>query len=67
MNYLLKIKNFTVNCMIENELLAEEIQDEYYKLLIKVGENKYSQRDFRKYHSTIQNILKVNDKVSWKN
>lgn len=67
MNYLMVIKEYIVNCMIENELLAEELRDVYYKLLIRVGEGKANHLNFRKFHGVIQRILEKNDNVSRKN
>lgn len=67
MNYLLKVKQFTIDSMIAYEELAAEIRDEYYKLLIKVGEGKANHLNFRDFYEIIQHILKKNDNVSPKN
>lgn len=60
MNYLMVIKRYVVDCMIANEYKAAEIQDSYYKLLIRVSENKITPLEFRKFYGIIQRII---DKV----
>lgn len=57
MNYLLKVKQFTEDSMIAYEDLAAEIRDEYYKLLIKIGNNIYTEFENRKYYLKIQEII----------
>ena len=63
MNYLLKVKQFTINSMIAYEELAVEIRDEYYKLLIKIGNKTYSQFENRKYYLKIGKIITNFQKV----
>lgn len=63
MNYLLKVKQFTVDSMIACEELAAEIRDEYYKLLIKIGNNTYSQFENRKYYLKIEKLTTNFQKV----
>ena len=63
MNYLLKVKQFTEDSMIAYEDLAAEIRDEYYKLLIKIGNKTYSQFENRKYYLKIQKIISNFQKV----
>ena len=43
--------------MIAYEELAVEIRDEYYKLLIKIGNKTYSQFENRKYYLKIEKII----------
>ena len=63
MNYLLKVKQFTIDSMIAYEELAAEIRDEYYKLLIMIGENKFTEFENRKYYLKIQKIISNFQKV----
>ena len=63
MNYLLKVKQFTIDSMIAYEELAAEIRDEYYKLLIKIGENKFTEFENRKYYLKIGKIITNFQKV----
>ena len=63
MNYLLRVKQFTIDSMIAYEELATEIRDEYYKLLIKIGNNTYSQFENRKYYLKIEKIITNFQKV----
>lgn len=65
--YLIKIKNFTTDMMIKYEDKAAEIQDEYYKLLIGVGNGTKDHLNFRNFHSKVLKIINKNDKVSAKN
>ena len=57
MNYLLKVQQFTVDSMIAYEEVAAEIRDEYYKLLIKIGNKTYSQFSNREYYLKIYKII----------
>ena len=63
MNYLLKVKQFTIDSMIAYEELAAEIRDEYYKLLIKIGNKTYSQFENRKYYLKIEELITNFQKV----
>ena len=63
MNYLLRVKQFTIDSMIAYEELAAEIRDEYYKLLIKIGNNTYSQFENRKYYLKIGKLITNFQKV----
>ena len=57
MDYLLKVKQFTIDSMIAYEELGAEIRDEYYKLLIKIGNKTYSQFENRKYYLKIEKLI----------
>ena len=56
-NYLIKVKEYTENLMVKYNHLADKIEDEFYKLLIKIGENKYSDFSNREYYLKIQSII----------
>ena len=63
MNYLLKVRQFTIDSMISYEELGTEIRDEYYKLLIKIGNKTYSHFENRKYYLKIEKIITNFQKV----
>jgi hypothetical protein len=53
-----RVKEFTQNTIKENSQLKDEIEEEYYKLLIKIAENKCSDQDLKKYYFTIEKLKK---------
>ena len=57
-NYMYRVKEFTENTIKENSQLKDEIEEEYYKLLIKIAENKCSDQDLKKYYFTIEKLKK---------
>ena len=57
-NYMYRVKEFTQNTIKENSQLKDEIEEEYYKLLIKIAENKCSEQKQKKYYFTIETLKK---------
>ena len=57
-NYMYRVKEFTQNTIKENSQLKDEIEEEYYKLLIKIAENKCSDQDLKKYYFTTEKLKK---------
>ena len=50
MRIIYKAKRLSEQLIKENSQLKDEIEEEYYKLLIKVAKEEYSDRDIRNYY-----------------
>lgn len=61
--YLYRFKRFVETEISEYPNLKTEIEEVYYKLLIKIAENKSSDKDIRVYHSEIQSIINKKSKI----
>lgn len=61
-NYMYRVKEFTQNAIKEHSEIKNLIEDEYYKLLITIAENKCSDRDLREYYLKVEKM-----KISTKN
>ena len=57
-NYLYKAKKLSEQLIKENSQLKDEIEEEYYKLLIKVAKEECSDRDIRKYYIKVSKLVK---------
>lgn len=55
-NYMYRVKNFTQCTIKENPDLKDAIEEEYYRLLVKIAKNQYVDRDLREYYFTIKNM-----------
>ena len=55
-NYLYKAKRLSEQLIKENSQLKDEIEEEYYKLLIKVAKKEYSDRDIRNYYFKLKDL-----------
>lgn len=55
-NYLYKAKRLSEQLIKENSQLKDEIEEEYYKLLIKVAKEEYSDRDIRNYYFKLKDL-----------
>lgn len=44
-NYLYRVKKFTQDTIKENLDIKKDIEEEYYKLLIKIAKEEYSATD----------------------
>lgn len=55
-NYLYRVKKFTQDTIKENLDIKKDIEEEYYKLLIKIAKEEYSATDLRQYYFKIQNL-----------
>lgn len=54
--YLYKAKRLSEQLIKENSQLKDEIEEEYYKLLIKVAKEEYSDRDIRNYYFKLKDL-----------
>jgi len=55
-NYLYKAKRLSEQLIKENSQLKDEIEEEYYKLLIKIAKEEYSDRDIRNYYFKLKDL-----------
>ena len=57
-NYLYKAKRLSEQLIKENSQLKDEIEEEYYKLLINIAKEKHSDFDLRKYYVKVSKLVK---------
>ena len=55
-NYLYKAKRLSEQLIKENSQLKDEIEEEYYKLLIKVAKEECSDQDIRNYYFKLKDL-----------
>ena len=55
-NYLYKAKRLSEQLIKENSQFKDEIEEEYYKLLIKVAKEECSDRDIRNYYFKLKDL-----------
>lgn len=55
-NYMYRVKDFTQDSIKENPDLKDAIEEEYYKLLIKIAKEKYSSQDIRNYYFKLRDL-----------
>ena len=56
-NYMYRVKNYTENMIRDYPNFKDQIEEEYYKLMIKIANDEYSDQDIRVYYSEVQKLI----------
>ena len=57
LNYMYRVKNYTENMIRDYPNFKDQIEEEYYKLMIKIANDEYSDQDIRVYYSEVQKLI----------
>jgi hypothetical protein len=57
LTYLYKVKDYTIYSIKKYPEKKNLIEDEYYKLLIKIAEDKLGVNDFSDYYKKVESML----------
>lgn len=57
LNYMYRVKNYTENMIRDYPDFKDQIEEEYYKLMIKIANDEYSDQDIRVYYSEVQKLI----------
>ena len=52
-----RVKNYTENMIRDYPNFKDQIEEEYYKLMIKIANDEYSDQDIRVYYSEVQKLI----------
>lgn len=55
-NYMYRVKIFTQELITKNSQLKDEIEEEYYKLLIKIAKEECSDQDIQNYYFKLKDL-----------
>jgi hypothetical protein len=58
--YLHKVKNYTINIISKYPNIKNLIEDEYYKLLIKIANRELKNNDFSNYYRQTEILIMKN-------
>jgi hypothetical protein len=58
--YLHKVKNYTINIISKYPNIRNLIEDEYYKLLIKIANRELKNNDFSNYYRQTEILIMKN-------
>lgn len=58
--YLHKVKNYTINIISKYPNIKNLIEDEYYKLLIKIANRELKNNDFSNYYRQAEILIMKN-------
>lgn len=58
--YLHKVKNYTINIISKYPNIKNLIEDEYYKLLIKIANRELKDNDFSDYYKQTEILITKN-------